>query len=278
MDRVLGLALVALLSACSAPAPEPVAAPGVEATPVIAPAPVAVVVDTVVPTVAWVAEGVAEAVPLPDPPVKPPQKLISAAAVDLLVRTEVGSPALYQRKYIRPVWPGGASGVTIGIGADLGQMSRDEIRYDWAAHPQVVELEPAAGVGGQRARALTAAMQHVRTEYPLAYEVFEQHDVLQYYRIAARAYPGLDRLTLNAQGALVSLVFNRGGSMSCDPRSTRYEMCQIREQCLPLQSEVGPCVAQWLRTMKRVWRGKDIERGMNARREEEARLAETPDP
>ena len=46
--------------------------------------------------------------------------LISQAAIDLIVREEVSGKEVYERNYRRPEWPGGSSGVTIGIGYDVG--------------------------------------------------------------------------------------------------------------------------------------------------------------
>ena len=39
---------------------------------------------------------------------------ISSTAFDLIVEFEVSSEQVYTRKYRGPIWPGGASGVTIG--------------------------------------------------------------------------------------------------------------------------------------------------------------------
>lgn len=52
--------------------------------------------------------------PLPDLPVR---------AVAFIGREEVGSRELYDRMVCRPAWPGGPSGVTIGVGYDLGQQN-----------------------------------------------------------------------------------------------------------------------------------------------------------
>lgn len=217
------------------------------------------------------AQTAANEIPLPE--ARPPavvKNLVSPAAVDLLVRTEVGSQSMYTRKYERPIWPGGASGVTLGIGYDLGHMSTDVISDDWRVHPQVTKLPIAAGITGTRAKALTLRMQEVRTTYPLAYEVFATKSLVKYYRITRRSFPGFENLPANAQGALVSLVYNRGGAMS---GGRRVEMRYIRDVCIPQKS--ASCVAFQLRKMKSIWKGTDIEAGMNSRREQEAKLAES---
>lgn len=275
---------VALTTGCEKPEPVSPAPTPVHETPAAATETATVTVEPV-PVIDAVTETIAEVVealpaPEPAPPPEPAAATpLSDAGITLLVNTEVGSEALYRRKFTRPVWPKGQSGVTVGIGADLGQMTVKEILYDWAKHPQVSELPQAAGVSGAKAKILTAQMQHVITEFPLALDVFLSNDVLQYYRIASRSFPGLEETGANAQGALVSLVFNRGGVIpkTCTPGNSRYEMCMIRDECVPMKLDAGPCIARWLRVMKRVWIGKDIERGMDRRREEEAKLAELPD-
>lgn len=56
---------------------------------------------------------------------------ISQAAFDLIVNEETGGQAYYNRTEIHPDWPGGASGVTIGIGYDCGYSDPSTIRADW---------------------------------------------------------------------------------------------------------------------------------------------------
>ena len=45
---------------------------------------------------------------------------ISGQAFDLIVEFEVTGEQAYTQRYRRPVWPKGQSGVTIGIGYDVG--------------------------------------------------------------------------------------------------------------------------------------------------------------
>lgn len=205
---------------------------------------------------------------------KPPLcvDLLSPAAFELIVRHETGGRARYDRLYQRPVWPGRASGATIGIGYDLGHATPPVIRADWTLHPQRDRLPQASGVTGQAAKPVTKAMQDVITRWPLAEDVFRCTSVINYYRITERTFgKHFSGLRPNAQGALVSLVYNRGGSMSGDKRR---DMRAIRDKCLPAQDYA--CIGANLRAMTWVWTGTDIEQGMRVRRHDEARLAETP--
>ncbi|MER3498445.1 MAG: hypothetical protein C4308_07320 [Chitinophagaceae bacterium] len=46
--------------------------------------------------------------------------IISQKSIDQLIAFVISSKELYEKKYQQPTWPGGASGVTIGIGYDCG--------------------------------------------------------------------------------------------------------------------------------------------------------------
>jgi hypothetical protein len=49
---------------------------------------------------------------------------VSQKAIDLIVFYEVNDEPTYTRRYTAPTWPGGASGVTIGIGYDIGYVTK----------------------------------------------------------------------------------------------------------------------------------------------------------
>lgn len=235
------LALLALLAACSSRTPqERPAAPAVAASVLPAPKPAA------------------------DAP------LLDDASLQLIVDGETGGQARYTRLYQSPVWPGGGSGVTIGVGYDLGQSSADVIALDWREHADVERLAAEAGVAGAAARARIPSLRDVVTPWRLAESVFSVSTLPRYYRLAHRAFgDGFRTLAPPAQGALVSLVYNRGASMAGE---RRREMRTIRDECVPRGDR--HCIARELRAMVRIWVGTDIEAGMRTRREAEARLAE----
>ena len=213
----------------------------------------------------------ASLIPAPRPPATG-AAVIPQRAVDLIVAFEVGSPEVYHAKYRQPIWPGAASGVTVGIGYDLGHTAPRVIALDWHASPHAVRLASAAGTTGPLARELARRMADIAIEYGYAREVFDQTSVIEHYRVARRIFGGdaFDALPPNAQGALVSMVFNRGGAMAGERRA---EMRAIRDTCVPA-GDVH-CIATQLRAMVRVWRGSDIEAGMRRRRHAEAALAIT---
>lgn len=207
----------------------------------------------------------------PRPPAPAPA-LIPDRAVDLIIAFEVGSPEVYQAKYRRPIWPGAASGVTVGIGYDLGHTAPRVIALDWEAHPHAVRLAGASGTTGPLARELARRLADITIEYGYARQVFDQTSVVEHWRVARRVFgpAHFDALPPNAQGALVSVVFNRGGSMAGE---RRREMRVIRDDCLPRADT--HCIATQLRAMARLWAGTDIDAGMRRRRQAEAELATT---
>lgn len=230
------------------------------------------VAAVLVPAVVAVHEVMGEALPAPPVPAiaaaAPPG--VSPAAVALIVGFEIISPAYYTKRLQSPVYPGGASGATIGIGYDLGHQARDTIAADWAEHPQLERLLPAAGVMGAPARQLVRTMRDVRTPLADAQRVFSAATLPTYNALTARTFAnGWDALPPNTSGSLTSLVYNRGASMRGD---RRREMREIRDACVP--SGDAACIATEIRAMKRHWMGTSIERGMAARREAEAVLAE----
>lgn len=196
---------------------------------------------------------------------------LSPAAVALIVRWEVGSQSLYTRRYQSPIWPGGASGVTWGIGYDGGHQTRQQIWLDWTAMPSAERLQGTAGITGQPAQLVARRLGDVRVPFGLASDVFAAASLPRYYASARRAFGvgGFDALPADAQGALVSLVYNRGASMTGPARA---EMRAIRDVCLP-GSDLR-CIAGEIRQMCRLWRGTNLEAGLCGRREDEAGLAE----
>jgi hypothetical protein len=208
-------------------------------------------------------------------PPRPPaavDAIIPDRAIELIIAFEVGSPEVYTAKYQRPIWPGAASGVTIGIGYDLGHTAPRVIALDWETHPHAVRLASASGTTGVMARELVRELADITIEYGYARRVFDQTSVVNHYRIARRVFGGdaFDALPPNAQGALVSVVFNRGGAMAGE---RRREMRHIRDVCIPARDT--QCIAQQLRAMSRIWTGTPIDAGMRRRRHAEAALAIT---
>jgi hypothetical protein len=258
MWRVLVALVAALVSGCS-----------VDRTEARDPAEVAQPPATM-PTLAEIVVTVQEAVQevAPTRP-SPPPAAVHPAAVDLIIRWEVTSRERYERALSRPIWPGGASGITWGIGYDAGHQTPHRIRADWSQHPQVERMAQAAGLTGQRAAEALPAFRDIVVPWDMAVEVFRDRTLPAYRHLAARAFgPAFESAPPTVQGALVSVVYNRGPSMT---GGSRREMREIRDVCLPAGD--AECVAAQLTSMCRIWRGSELERGLCGRRADEAMLA-----
>jgi GH24 family phage-related lysozyme (muramidase) len=172
-------------------------------------------------------------------------------------------------------WPGGDSGVTIGIGYDLGYVTVDQFESDWGAVLSVngrERLKEAIGLRGIKARNAAPRFTSIRIKRVDAEAVFRTRSIPLHAFRAAQALPGVELLPLDAHGALVSLVFNRGTSMVDKPgEDRRKEMRAIRD-AVPRQDLRD--IANQIRSMKRLWVGKGLE-GLITRREDEALLVES---
>lgn len=172
-------------------------------------------------------------------------------------------------------WPGGASGVTIGIGYDLGYVTVDQFESDWGERlqPEVRgRLKDAVGLRAVRARNRAPEFDDIRIRRIPSEEVFRERTIPLYTVRARQAFPGFDDLPLDVQGALVSLVYNRGASMVDDsPEDRRREMRAVRDA---VEDEDLQEIADQLRAMKRLWVGKNLD-GLLRRRDAEAELVES---
>lgn len=196
---------------------------------------------------------------------------LTPAGFQLILDFEVGGgEPYYNKKFARPTWPGGDSGVTIGIGYDLGNHTLEQFTADWksrlAAWPFQL-LRASLGVKGPAAKDRLPLLTTVVVPWTEALAVFRNTTIPRFYRMTVDVYPGLEKLPGDAQGALVSLIYNRGASLEGD---RRVEMRQIRDA---VAREDLPAIAQSLRQMKRLWEGQGMA-GLIARREAEAKLVE----
>lgn len=198
---------------------------------------------------------------------------VSKKGIDLILFHEISSKTYYQKKLSRPIWPGGGSGVTIGIGYDLGYNTPNQIQKDWAGQLPPSDIEALTSVSGKKGKAAKTILDRVsQISVPLgsAQHVFYSTTLYRYGAKARTAYPGVENLFPDAQGALLSLVYNRGTAMA-GPR--RKEMAAI----VPLvaaQNYSG--IADQITAMKRLWINKGLD-GLLKRRNQEAILVRQAD-
>jgi hypothetical protein len=197
---------------------------------------------------------------------------LSKKTIDAIVFFEVSSEAYYNSALKNPIWPGGASGVTIGVGYDLGHNSVAQIKSDWGKYINPINLSllcSVAGLKGTDAKIALPKVKLVSIPFASAKEVFINKTITRFSGVAKTSYPGIESLFPDAQGALVSLVFNRGGLIDSSDR--RKEMKAIQE--LVTKKDYTGIAAQ-IRNMKRLW-DPNTQPGLLARREKEAQLVQT---
>jgi len=203
--------------------------------------------------------------------------MLNKKSLDLILEFEVGGGENYYNKFLKsPAWPGEQSGVTIGVGYDLGYVNKTEFTNDWKELPQkdFDKLYKVVGMKGIAAKDLIRGLKDISIPWDLALKVFNNKTVTKFYNLTQQTFPNFDNLPEDAKGGLVSLVFNRGNSLEGD---RRREMKLIRDGMKLVSSydqKALTFIANQIRSMKRIWAGGSIEKGMNRRRDAEAKLIE----
>jgi GH24 family phage-related lysozyme (muramidase) len=197
---------------------------------------------------------------------------ISDKALSLILNYEVGGGESYYNKFLyRPTWPGLNSGVTIGIGYDLGYTNLQSFKAAWTTKispSNIIRLARTLSVRGRSAKELIPGIKDIKIPWQHALSVFKSNTIPIYTNQTNKAFPGADRLHPDAYGALVSLVFNRGSDLT---GSRRIEMARIRSL---VPSKDYKSIAFEIRKMKRLWKNAGVD-GLLKRREDEAKLVES---
>ncbi|BCH04691.1 hypothetical protein MesoLj131b_66900 [Mesorhizobium sp. 131-2-5] len=207
---------------------------------------------------------------------KPSATPISSRASDLLIHFEITNREVYERRYQAPTWPGGRSGVTVGMGYDLGYAEVSDIRNDWSGYLEasmVDRLDSASGVTGKSAKKLASKLASIRVPFSVAHRQFVELMQPRYVGITERALPNFGDLPEDCRGALVSLVYNRGASFGIseakDPEGRYAEMRVIKQ--LMIAKDYSGIPDQFLK-MRRLWTGNSDLKGVVIRRELESTL------
>lgn len=213
----------------------------------------AAVAEQIVPAVVAVRTTVQELLPPKATVPAPLATRIVDPSVDiasrLILRWEITSQRVYERKYMGIVCPPSPSGPTWGVGYDGGTQTALDIGRDWREHPQVEDLKTTSGQVAAKCAPSKARLGHIRTRYALAYGVFRD-STLPSYKAAARRRLGAsyDSLSPQHQAGLDDLGYNRGWSLL---GSRREEMREIVQVCVPALD--AQCTATQLRKMCRLW-------------------------
>ena len=195
--------------------------------------------------------------------------MISKKSIDLIIQHEIGGRQVYEKKYQKPMWAGGESGCTIGIGYDMGYNTEKQFLLDWSGNLNlnfVNALKPLCGLKGEKVKGMIKGeVLNVRIPYNTAYEVFVKSSLPRYYAMTKKIYPNMDLLNEDTQGALVSVVYNRGNKLEGDSRAEMRAIVDL----IAKQDYEG--IAEQIERSKRLWEHKNLD-GLVTRREAEADL------
>jgi GH24 family phage-related lysozyme (muramidase) len=176
----------------------------------------------------------------------------------------------------RPYVPEGdqSSGITVGYGYDLGQQTQATISADLAGifqPTQIARLQAASGVHGNAAHHLVPSFADIVVTQDMALSLVMVMK-RRYAQQTVDAFPGITQTHPHCQGALLSLVINRGPGMEDKPhQKPRTEMRAIRAD-IAIKNLTD--VPVQLRNMKALWAGSG-QGGLLTRREDEAALFES---
>jgi hypothetical protein len=193
---------------------------------------------------------------------------LSEKGLKFIVDQETGGKAYYEKCLKKPTWPGVESGVTIGVGWDCGYNTVSQLRGDWGSlltQEDVGSLEECCGLKGRAAMTVLPSVKDIEIPWEAAVEVFNKHTVPRFYLTMLRTYPQAEALHPDAASALLSLIFNRGGSLNGE---RRIEMSDIKA-CL-INKKYSD-IPNLFRKMKRLW---PDTAGLRKRRDAEAELFE----
>jgi len=190
---------------------------------------------------------------------------------DFIAGFEVSSPSYHKAKLQAPCWPGGESGLTIGVGYDLRHASAAEFREHWSA------LLPAAAIDRllpycekaepdlAKRKLAVAALKDIAISLEAAATVFTDVMLPMHTLKTEKCFPNTGDLHDISMGALVSLVFNRGPSLGS--ADSRLEMRNIAAH---MKAKTFDKIPAEIRAMKRIWKDKAGVAGLLERRDKEA--------
>lgn len=191
---------------------------------------------------------------------------LSEKGLELVLEHEVGGGQRYYDKFLsRPTVPGFDSGITIGIGFDLGYVNESEFSAAWGDLEGAGLLRTCVGLKADGARKMIRAVGGIVVPWAHALRVFLDHTCPTHWVRTLRVYPQSINLPEDCASALFSLVFNRGTSLTGERRA---EMRGIKDALATGHRDAVPGL---IRSMQRLWPATS---GLVRRREDEAALFE----
>ena len=198
---------------------------------------------------------------------------VSDKAVELIMMFEVSSPQEYNLRCRAPSWPQGQSGVTIGVGYDLGYVSPAQFQADWGSRldaEELARLGAVCGVTGPAAQSHIAGLTGIAVPWAVAEDMFRARTIPEYVARTREALANTSLLSPDSFGALVSLVYNRGAAFT----AAGDRSIEMRAIHACMAAEDFAAIPGHFREMKRLWQNDPALAGLVTRREQEAALFE----
>ena len=211
-------------------------------------------------------------------PQRDPFPLLDTNGIAFIAREETGGLSYYDAVTRWPHYPGHASGITIGVGFDLRFNSESDLRELWGAHLDggaIDELAKDIGKPGSKKRVGELRRMGIEIPFRAAWHVFVERTIPSYYEQTEQIYPSLNSLPPLCRSALVSIVYNRGSSLSGPNRSEMRAIADILAEAdnpdlhKLKRKTILMDVEDEIVAMQRLW-GPDS--GLHKRRQEEANL------
>lgn len=207
-----------------------------------------------------------------------PYDKLNTNGIAFIAKEETGGLSYYELVTRWPHYPGHSSGITIGVGYDLRFNTEENFKELWgdlipASH--IDELSKDIGKKGSTTRAKELKKMGIEVPFKSAWPVFIQLTLPRFYSSTESIYSSISRLPDYCRSVLVSLVFNRGTSLS---GSTRKEMKEIQKILIRAddpnltksqKTEILSEVEDEILSMKRLWAPSS---GLIKRRQSEANL------
>ncbi|WP_448206606.1 hypothetical protein [Azospirillum sp. sgz302134] len=193
-----------------------------------------------------------------------PSPVVPTEGVVFIACQEVSSRAYYDKYCSAPTWPGGKSGITIGIGYDL--RFQPDFETCWAP---ILPADVAGALRPWLGKLGTAdgatALASFKVPFFDSWKVFTETTLPAEVKSTEGAYGDLMKLPPLCRAALVSLVYNRGPALTSADGS-RTEMATIKD--LIDANKLDQVPAQFI-SMQRLWPNAA---GLRDRRAAEANL------
>ncbi|MBU0994065.1 MAG: peptidoglycan-binding protein [Proteobacteria bacterium] len=207
-----------------------------------------------------------------------PSSLLPTNGLAFIALEETGGLTYYETNTRWPHFPGEASGITIGVGYDLKWNSEQNFRSTWSDYllqDTIDELAKDIGKRGTKKRVNELRQRGIEVPFKSAWPVFAEKTLPRFYRETESIYPSLGHLPELCRSVLVSIVFNRGASLTGDRRKEMKNIQSIlsrasqEEGSKDEQKMILADVEDQIISMKRLWNSGS---GLIKRRQSEANL------